>query len=292
MKTALFLNFLAKSLRIKIFFSNFDPEFKLLQLLIRIVLTFISAILLLTSCDFKLRSNYFLDADETKVEILRFDRLQSRYLTTGDFSALQQMETDYPMETRALIENVLRIGEVNNPNINKRFLTYFQDSTLQVMINDVQAEFANMDDLNEQLNSSFTKLQREVPGLSVPRVYAQIGALDESIVVGNDMIGISLDKYMGENYPLYQKHYTLQQRKSMTRDFIVPDCLCFYLVSLYPLDNFEQRSQLDRDMYMGRMMWICNYLLGKDFFTMKYVKEFDKLQKTRKLSISQLLLGV
>ena len=78
----------------------------------------------------------------------------------------------------------------------------------------------------------------------------------------------------------------------MTRDFIVPDCLCFYLVSLYPLDNFEQRSQLDRDMYMGRMMWICNYLLGKDFFTMKYVKEFDKLQKTRKLSISQLLLGV
>ena len=278
-------------MRIKIFFSNFDPEFKLLQLLIRIVLTFISAILLLTSCDFKLRSNYFLDADETKVEILRFDRLQSRYLTTGDFSALQQMETDYPMETRALIENVLRIGEVNDPNINKRFLTYFQDSTLQVMINDVQAEFANMDDLNQQVNDGFEQLQKEVPGLEVPRVYTQIGALDESIVVGNDMIGISLDKYMGENYPLYQKHYTLQQRKSMTREFIVPDCIFFYLLSVYPLINFEQRTQVERDMYIGKMMWVCNRLLGKKIYMSKDVDDFEKQQKQKNLTIRQVLMG-
>ena len=37
------------------------------------------------------------------VEIERYDRLEYRYLTTGDFSALQQMNTEYPMETRTLI---------------------------------------------------------------------------------------------------------------------------------------------------------------------------------------------
>ena len=96
-----------------------------------------------------------------------------------------------------------------------------------------------MNDLNKELQHSFERLQKEIPELIIPRVYAQIGALDESIVVGDSMIGISLDKYMGVNYPLYKKHYTLQQRESMTRQNIIPDCLSFYLLSLYPLDNFD-----------------------------------------------------
>ena len=52
------------------------------------------------------------------VEVKRYDRLQARYLTTGDFSALQQMNTNYPMETRTLVEDVLQLGEVNDPEIN------------------------------------------------------------------------------------------------------------------------------------------------------------------------------
>lgn len=143
----------------------------------RIVAVLYLITVLLISCDFKLRPIDFFNTEETSVEIERYDRLESRYLTTGDFSALQQMETDYPMETRALIENVLRIGAMDDPNINRKFLSFFQDSTLQVLISDVQAEFANIDDLNEQLNNCFSKLQKEVPTLVIPRFYTQIGPL-------------------------------------------------------------------------------------------------------------------
>ena len=113
-------------MHIKIFFSNFDPEFKLLQLLKRIVIVLSLVVVLFASCDFKLRPIDFLNAEENVVEIQRFDRLQSRYLTTGDFTALQQMETDYPMETRALIENVLRLGLMDDPNISKSSFPIFR----------------------------------------------------------------------------------------------------------------------------------------------------------------------
>ena len=161
----------------------------------------IIVLMLFSSCDFKLKPNDMLGGPTDNLEIQRYDRLQSQYLTTGDFSALQQMETDYPMETRALLENVLRLGVVDDPNINKKFLSYFQDSTLQVLISDVESEYADMNDLNKELQHSFERLQKEIPELIIPRVYAQIGALDESIVVGDSMIGISLDKYMGVNDP-------------------------------------------------------------------------------------------
>ena len=73
-------------------------------------------------------------ADEVRIE--RYDRVQSRFLTTGDYSALQQMNTLYPMETRTLIENMLEIGNVDQEDINERLLKFYQDPTLQNIISD------------------------------------------------------------------------------------------------------------------------------------------------------------
>jgi hypothetical protein len=56
------------------------------------------------SCEWQLR------LDESDIAVDRYDRIQSLYLTTSDFSALQQMNTVYPMQTRTLIEDILRIG--------------------------------------------------------------------------------------------------------------------------------------------------------------------------------------
>jgi hypothetical protein len=229
------------------------------------------------------------EASEGLVQVERYDRLQSLYLTTGDFSALQQMNTGYPQQTRTLIEDVLKIGRVNEPEINVKFLNFYQDTTLQSLIASSEQAFANMDDINEELSEAFSRLQNMIPGIKLPQIYAQIGSLDQSIIVGDGTLGISLDKYMGVNYPLYKKHYTLQQRESMTRQNIIPDCLSFYLLSLYPLDNFDRRSQQERDFHMGKMMWICNQVLGRKFYKMKFVDEVANYQKKHNLTIMQLL---
>lgn len=244
---------------------------------------------LLTACELKLKP-FEENGDKQRKEVCRYDRLESQYLTTSDFSALQQMNTEYPMETSTLIEKILRIGEVNDPQINNKFLSFYQDSTLQTIISDAESQYANMDDINESLNAAFSKLKKEIPTLPIPRIYAQIGALDQSIVVGNSSIGISLDKYLGKDYPLYKKYYTPAQIKTMTRDYIVPDCLCFYLLSLYTMNNIESRSQLERDLHMGKVMWVCNKTLEKRFFSTRYVSIIEKyMYANRSISIEDLL---
>ena len=177
------------------------------------------------SCEWQLKS--FDDQDVTVV-VDRYDRVQSLYLTTGDFSALQQMNTVYPQQTRTLIEDVLRIGKVNDQQINTIFLRFYQDSTLQTLISDSEQQYANMDDINQQLTEAFSYLKDQIPNLEVPNVYAQIGSLDQSVIVGNGAIGICLDKYLGEDYPLYHREdygYSAEQRQMMTRRYITPDCV-------------------------------------------------------------------
>lgn len=246
--------------------------------------------LLFTACDIRLRPA----EDDTihRIEVKRYDRMESQYLTTGDYAALQQMETDYPMETRTLIENVLKLGSVDDSEINSRFLSFFQDSTLQVLISDAEAQYASMEDINSQLNIAFRWLAEKLPDIQLPVVYAQIGTLDYSIVVGDHSLGISLDKYLGEDYPLYQKHFSASQRKSMTRENIVPDCISFYLLSLYPLKDFDTRTQEERDIHIGKVMWVSNQALGKRFFKTPYVQKTEQYMKRNPATSIQQLLSV
>lgn len=255
---------------------------------------YLSAILLLTmivcvGCQLKLAPTED-EAAQHEAEIMRYDRLEYRYLTTGDFSALQQMNTEFPMETRTLIENVLKIGEANDPNINRRLLNFYQDTTLQVIIADAEAKYADMTELNSQMKNAFSRLKEMVPGLRVPMIYAQLTSLDQSIVVGDHSVGISLDKYLGTSYALYQRYgFNEAQRSQMTEDFIVPDVITYYLISLYPLRDFESRPQHDRDLYMGKIQWVCNEAMQQQFFKNEHVNAVARFVKCNGTTAEELL---
>lgn len=242
------------------------------------------------SCEWQLKS---FDEEDVTVVVDRYDRVQSLYLTTGDFSALQQMNTVYPQQTRTLIEDVLQIGKVDDLQINTKFLRFYQDSTLQTLISESEQQYANMDDINQQLTEAFGYLKDQLPNINVPNVYAQIGSLDQSIIVGNGAIGICLDKYLGEDYPLYHREdygYSAEQRQMMTRRYIVPDCVGFFLLSLYPMPMDRPLSQQERDTHIGKIQWVVNQAMGEQVFSSVYVnKVADYMKVNKNVSIDQLL---
>lgn len=240
------------------------------------------------SCEWQLSME-----EDTEVVVDRYDRIQSLYLTTGDFSALQQMNTVYPTQTRTLIEDVLRIGKVDDQLISKKFLRFYQDSTLQILIAEAEQQYANMDDINADLTAGFKYLRENLPGFEVPEIYAQIGSLDQSVIVGNNSIGICLDKYLGSDYPLYQKPqygYTKSQLELMNRQYIVPDCIGFYLLSMYPMPQDRALSQQERDTHIGKILWVVNKALGKNMFNSLYTRMVERYMKHNKnMSLDQML---
>lgn len=249
----------------------------------------LASLLLCFSCEYKLPQSESKE-HANDVKIIRYDRVECRYLTTGDFAALQQMNMDYPMETRTLIEDILKIGDVSEPNINSKFLAYFQDSTLQTLIMDSEMQYADISDIEKELTKAFSRLKKEIKGISTPRIYAQVGALNQSIVVGDGVIGISLDKYLGKDYELYKKYFTAQQREGMGKDFVVPDCICFYLLSLYPLENHDFRPQREKDLHIAKVMWAVNKIVDKKKFQSDYIDEVDKMMKQNsRMTIENLL---
>ena len=242
------------------------------------------------SCEWQFKMS---DEEDEAIAVDRYDRIQSLYLTTGDFSALQQMNTVFPMQTRTLIEDVLRIGKVNDPEINRTFLRFYQDTTLQALIAECQQQYASMDDINEQLTRAFRYLRKHISNLDMPEVYAQIGSLDQSVIVGNNTIGICLDKYLGEDFPLYrnpQYGYSAEQLQMMSRKYIVPDCIGFYLLSLYPMPLERNLTQEERDVYIGKIQWVVDQAMGENVFDTKYTHMADRyMRRNKNATVDQML---
>ncbi|MBR1683265.1 MAG: gliding motility protein GldB [Bacteroidaceae bacterium] len=169
------------------------------------------------------------DAKGKEVVIDRYDRVLDEYVSLNSYTALGRMNTQYPMETKLLIEDVLKLGVVNEPDVEQRLRYYYLDSTVQVLLDEVHRQYADMSDIEADFNRAFEELRKQDPDFRTPHVYTQISCLNQSIVVGDTLIGISLDKYLGADFPLYAEYYSPEQRTQMTRDAIVRDAINAYL---------------------------------------------------------------
>ena len=153
----------------------------------KIIFILVVCLVALSSCQWDGKSGNTADVD---VRVARYDRLQYEYVTMNSFSALQKMNTDYPQVTKLLIEDVLAIGEVDDMKINDRMLEYYSDSTLLTLMHDAEEKFKDLGWVEEKLTKGFKRLKKEVPALFVPHFYAQIAALNQSVVVGDSILGL------------------------------------------------------------------------------------------------------
>ena len=163
--------------------------------------------------------------EDMSVHIDRYDRVLDEYVSLGSYTAMHRMNTEYPTQTKLLIENVLELGSVDEPDIERRLRYFYLDSTVHVLLDEVHRQYGDMSDIEEHLTIEFRKLRAKHPDMRVPHVYTQISCLNQSIVVGDTLIGISLDKYLGEDFPVYKKYYSPEQRSQMTRSAIVKDAV-------------------------------------------------------------------
>lgn len=240
--------------------------------------------LLCVGCEWHLKKH--VEYSSYAISVDRYDLLETKYLRNKDYTALIEITENYPVQTKILVENILAIGHFENPNITNRLYSFFQDSTLKAVIEEVRTQYGNMDDINNELSSTFMRLKALLPEIKIPVVYTQVGALNQSIIVCDGLIGICLDKYLGAKFPLYEKYYPEDLRKTMERSMIVPDCILFYLLSCYP----QMDDVSDRNLHKSKIQWIVNKVTSRNIFVndgVLYIEEYMKRHK--ELSITELL---
>ncbi len=214
----------------------------------------------LSSCGMQRQQDERKD-DASETMIFRYDKLLNDYVAYNSLSALQRLTGEYREHTRILVEEVLKVASVDDEDCNRKLQAIYSDSLLSRLTHDVLEKYDQMDEYEQQFHKAFSNMQKMLPGLQRPVLYAQISALNESIVVQDSLVGISLDKYMGSDYPLYEHFFHEYQRGGLRPDRMLPDVIKFYLIAAYPFPEDQPRTLLNQMIYLGKIYHVARNIL-------------------------------
>ena len=194
------------------------------------------------------------------VRIERFDRALLEMIESGDTVLGKKLLDAYPYELEIVGKGVLNMQSPAQPGFFERFIRYYSEPTLKRLYEEAVAKYADVSDIETQLGQAFTFLKANFPEMQIPAVYMHVSGFNQNVLVGDSLLSLSIDKYMGEDFPLYQAFFPNYQRIKMQRTRVAADYLTGWLMSEYPFEGNES-VLLDRMLYEGKIKYIVSLAL-------------------------------
>lgn len=200
------------------------------------------------------------DQEEVNIKVDRYDLILKDYVEVNSYSSWTSLSTDYYDNTRLLVEDVLSIDSIEDPNVGAKIRDFYADNVAKKLMDDAIKKYVDMSRVEASLTRAFSVMKDLLPNVKIPHVYTMISGLNQSVVVSDTLVGISLDKYMGTDYPLYKTYFYNYQIRAFTPDRMVPDCIYNYLTATYPLsEKYDKFYQVM--LYEGKMHWITTRIV-------------------------------
>lgn len=164
-----------------------------------------------------------------------------------------------------LFSYVINIGDVNDTNWSDYISLFCTDKTNNEVYAEIKEVYPDLKDLETELKKGFSRYLYYFPERSIPSVYTCITGFNNSLIVGDSVIGIGLDLYLGADCEYYPKlgFYGYQSAK-MTPSNIVPDFM--YAMASTDWDfqgmNYSTDNTLSEMIHEGKLMYFVKSMIS------------------------------
>lgn len=189
------------------------------------------------------------------IKINRFDNELLGYIDSADSSRIELLKRRYGSMLDLFGKGVLNQRDINMPGFFQRLKNYFSEPTLRGLYGDAVSKYNNVEEIEISLGKAFAYLKDNFPTMQIPEVFMHVSGFNQNVLVGDSLLSISIDKYLGSDYPLYSDFFYKPQRVRMTPEFVVPDYIAGWIMSEYPF-NGNEGLLLDRIIYEGKIKYV------------------------------------
>jgi hypothetical protein len=144
-----------------------------------------------------------------------------------------------------LFSYVINTGDIKESSFGDLLVRFCTDKQNNEVYDLTMKLYPGVEDIERDLSEAFRHYLHYFPDKEVPGVFTCISGFNNSIITGDSILGISLDRYLGaecEYYPRLEIYKYIAAR--MTHENIVPDCMYGWGASewdmatlKYPADN-------------------------------------------------------
>lgn len=196
---------------------------------------------------------------EKAVSIKRFDKDIYNYLQQPDLAKETALKEKYPI----LLPAFGRIAMDNSdpstffPSLRE----YFSHNMLIKIYQDALSTFSDVSPYEKELTSANALISKYLPGKSLPELAMHVSGFRENVIVLNNLISISIDKYLGENYQAYGDFFQPFERLQMQSEYLVRDYIKAWLISDVIKPETGEQSLLSSMIYEGKILYALSQLL-------------------------------
>ncbi len=199
---------------------------------------------------------------ETEVEIVRFEKELFSFSSQDTLAELRALHNKHAEFFDLFTWKVINVGGITEdyfPQVMGRFLT---DTMILNVKKEVEKEFSDFRETEKELIKAFKYYQYHFPYKELPVIYTMISGFNQSIVTAENLIGISLDKYLGRDFSYYQKlsNVQLYKIKNMHPRKIPSDVAYAWGITEFD-DSKHTVTLLDHIIYQGKLMYFVDALL-------------------------------
>ena len=194
------------------------------------------------------------------IVINRFDKDLFQWIETKDTVLLTQICNSYPHMLDILGKGILNMKSYQENGFFEKLMNYNSEPTLKGLYADALHLYADVSSIEQELGNGFAWFKVCFPNMQIPAVYMHVSGFNQNVLAGDSLLSISIDKYMGENYPLYQNFFYDYQRRLMAPKLMATDYLAGWLMSEYPFEG-KENVLLDRMIYEGKIKYVIQQAL-------------------------------
>jgi hypothetical protein len=200
------------------------------------------------------------DNDIIPLKVKRFERDLFKYSNFNP-DTIEQIKKDYPKFFRAFTENIIRIGNINDPATGLYLQKFVTDPNINELYNYTEKTWIDFSDYTEMLNVAFSRYHKVFPDKNIPEIITFISGFNYGIVVDSTYLGLGLDMFLGENCKYYPMLAIPKYKiKQMNKENLVPSAINGWLTTEFEL-NYPDADLLTKMIHQGKILYAVKSLL-------------------------------
>ena len=205
------------------------------------------------------------DIEAVEVEIVRFDNAQLAVRPDSVKQDIEQLYANYELFMPIFVEGILGLQTEDTAYLCEMYAQFLTDTVMGFAQTNTTAQelFANVDSLQEALNTGFSRLHFLYPEWEIPTLYLFVSGFNSSVMYYENIMGVGVDMYLGSDYPYYNQVVYDYQKQTMRKACIAGDVLSMYLA--YHISyNSKYNRLLEQMIFRGKQLFLLAQLLPNE----------------------------
>lgn len=207
---------------------------------------------------------------KTELNVVRFEK----ELFSASLSDLENSLSEMRRKDSSFFDlftyKIIRVGGFGDEQFTEYMRLFLTDSMILEVKQKVDSVFQDFSGTEKQLQKAFKYYRYHFPEKKTPTIYTYISGFNQSIVTAENIVGVSLDKYLGRDCSYYRQLNSTPQYKvlNMHPGKIVSDVAYAWGLTEFEYTN-KATTLIDNMIHHGKIMYFVDALLPEEHDSIK-----------------------